>query len=124
MNAKFERMEYLMNTLHISKEEALDIMAADKMIDSGEELFELEGEAARISKEARGSGSCRPHKKTRKTKAPNKEKAEIIEQISFLLEELNFITEVDVIHTEREIKFICEDGKRMKLTLMVERDKE
>jgi hypothetical protein len=48
-----KQVQKLVNALHCSQEEALQIIADDKRIDKGEKLFELNAEQEKASKQAR-----------------------------------------------------------------------
>jgi hypothetical protein len=48
-----EKIQKLMKSLNISREEAIDIIEEDKRIDKGEKLYELDPELEKGAKKAR-----------------------------------------------------------------------
>lgn len=61
-----DKVQQLMLKLHISEDEALEILADDEAIDKGEKLFELTPEQKKASKKARITTAIKTEKKKKK----------------------------------------------------------
>ena len=117
-------IEKLMKTLGCSKEEALEILEADKAIDKGEKLFELSADQEKESKKARSAGTKKPTVYNFDTsKRKRKEKPDKQELMKTFAETLKGIAEgVEITNIERELVFTY-NNVGYKLTLAVPRVK-
>ena len=112
------QVEKLMQALGITEEEALQVIADDKAIDKGEELFELSDEQKKASKSVR-QGDRKPtvYKfDTSKRKRPeNVGKRTLIGTIQNALTEIG-ADGMEVTNPERELNFTV-DGVKYKVVL-------
>ena len=108
-----EKIQKLMKSLNISREEAIELMEDDKEIDRGAKLFELPDELKAGAKKARQAD----HKKTevKRERKPKPEKAEICSAMMDGLLELG-VENFDVTNAEREFIF-HHNGTKYKVTL-------
>lgn len=110
-----EKIQKLMKSLNISREEAIELMEEDRRIDRGEKLYELPDELKAGAKKARQADrkkSDTPVKRERKAKP---EKAEICSAMMEGLGELG-VTEFTINNPEREFVF-THNGTKYKVTL-------
>ena len=113
-----KQIEKLMSALHCTREEAIEVIEADKKIDKGEKLFELSPELEAGAKKAR-QADRKPtvynfDTKDRKRKA-DEDKAKLIAIIAESLEQVEIIPTVT--NAEREMEFTY-NGVRYRLILM------
>ena len=104
-----------MALLHISREEAIQLIEDDKAIDKGAKMFELDPELAKGAKKARQADrkpNSAPVKRERKARP---EKAEICSAMMEGLESLG-VTEFNITNAEREFVF-THNGTKYKVTL-------
>ena len=106
-----------MQSLGISREEAIQLIEDDKRIDKGEKLFELDPELAKGSKKARQA----PRKTTaynfaQKEKKAKPEKEEICGSMMEGLKNALGIEIFDIKNPEREFEF-CQNGVKYKVVL-------
>ena len=117
-------IQKLMKTLGCTKEEALEILEADKAIDKGEKLFELSPEQEKEAKKARGTGTKKPtvynFDTTKRKRKENPDKQELMKIFAEALK--NVSNTVEMINSERELTFNY-NGVGYKLTLAVPRVK-
>ena len=108
-----EKIQKLMKSLNISREEAIELMEEDKAIDRGEKLYELPKELQAGAKKARQAD----RKKTtvKREKKPKPEKEELCSAMMDGLRELG-LDEFNIINPEREFEF-HKDGVRYKVIL-------
>ena len=108
-----EKIQQLMKSLNISREEAIELMEEDKAIDRGEKLYELPKELQAGAKKARQAD----RKKTtvKREKKPKPEKEELCSAMMDGLRELG-LDEFNIINPEREFEF-HKDGVRYKVIL-------
>ena len=108
-----EKIQKLMKSLNISREEAIDLIEEDKRIDKGEKLYELDPELQAGAKKARQAD----RKKTdvKRERKPKPEKEEICSAMMDGLRELG-LDEFNIINPEREFEF-HKDGVRYKVIL-------
>jgi hypothetical protein len=108
-----EKIQKLMKSLNISREEAIELMEEDKAIDRGEKLYELPKELQAGAKKARQAD----RKKTdvKREKKPKPEKEEICSAMMDGLRELD-VEEFEILNPEREFIF-HKDGVKYKVTL-------
>ena len=108
-----EKIQKLMKSLNISREEAIELMEEDKVIDRGEKLYELPKELQAGAKKARQAD----RKKTtvKREKKPKPEKEELCSAMMDGLRELG-LDEFNIINPEREFEF-HKDGVRYKVIL-------
>lgn len=116
MTMEEKQIQKLMNCLHCSHEEALQIIADDKRIDRGEKLFELSAEQKQAAKEARQAPRTPTvYKFTKREKKAKPEKAQICSAMVEGLQTLG-IADLDIINEEREFLFTL-NGVKYKVTL-------
>ena len=108
-----EKIQKLMKSLDISREEALELIEEDKRIDRGEKLYELDPELEKGAKKARQADRKQTTAKREKEAKP--EKAELCSAMMAGLGELE-ITEFTVTNAEREFLF-THNGTKYKVTL-------
>ena len=108
-----EKIQKLMKSLNISREEALELMEEDKAIDRGEKLYELPKELQAGAKKARQAD--RKKTETKREKKPKPEKEEICAAMMNGLQELG-VGEFEILNAEREFIF-HKDGVKYKVTL-------
>ena len=110
-----ERIQKLMKSLDISREEAIQVIEDDKAIDKGAKMFELDPELEKGAKKARQAErkvSTAPAKREKKAKP---EKAEICCAMMDGLRELG-VEEFTINNPEREFVF-THNGTKYKVTL-------
>lgn len=119
-----DAIEKLMKTLGCTKEEALEILEADKAIDKGEKLFELSPEQEKEAKKARGTGTKKPtvynFDITKRKRKENPDKQDLMKIFAEALK--NVSNTVEMVNPERELTFNY-NGVGYKLTLVVPRVK-
>lgn len=108
-----EKIQKLMKSLNISREEAIELMEEDKRIDRGEKLYELDPELEKGAKKARQAD--RKATTTKREKKPKPEKEEICSAMMDGLRELG-VENFEIINPEREFIF-HKDGTKYKVTL-------
>lgn len=108
-----EKIQKLMKSLGISREDAIQLMEDDKEIDRGAKMFELPKELQAGAKKARQAD--RKKTETKREKKPKPEKAEICSAMMDGLRELG-VAEFDILNAEREFIF-HKDGVKYKVTL-------
>lgn len=108
-----EKIQKLMKSLNISREEAIELMEEDKAIDRGEKLYELPKELQAGAKKARQAD--RKKTETKREKKPKPEKEEICAAMMDGLRELD-VGEFEILNAEREFIF-HKDGVKYKVTL-------
>lgn len=117
-------IQKLMKTLGCTKEEALEILEADKAIDKGEKLFELSPEQEKEAKKARGTGTKKPtvynFDTTKRKRKENPDKQDLMKIFAEALK--NVSNTVEMVNPERELTFNY-NGVGYKLTLAVPRVK-
>ena len=105
-----EKIKKLMKALDISREEAIEIINADKEIDKGKDLFPLSEEQKATEKKMRRADNKKPtvynFKRERK---PNEDKREIIQTLDDAL--CDIADDVTLINPERQIDFVYNDKK-------------
>ena len=115
----------LMRTLSISKEEAIELMDADKRIDKGEKLFELSKEQEQASKKARQVSRAPTvykldNKDGKRSKKADDAKAGLIELLTETIKEQPACNSLEVLNAEREFVFQWM-GKKYKVVLSAPR---
>jgi hypothetical protein len=108
-----EKIQKLMKSLNISREDAIALMDEDKAIDRGEKLYELPKELQAGAKKARQAD--RKKTETKREKKPKPEKEEICSAMMDGLRELG-VGEFEILNAEREFIF-HKDGVKYKVTL-------
>lgn len=108
-----EKIQKLMKSLNISRDEAIELMEEDKRIDRGEKLYELDPELEKGAKKARQAD--RKQTTTKREKKPKPEKEEICSAMMDGLRELG-VEDFEIINPEREFIF-HKDGTKYKVTL-------
>ena len=91
--------------LGCTEEEAYEVIEADRKIDKGEKLFELDPELEKGAKKAR-QADRKPtvYNFQKRERKPNGEKRELIEILRMALVE-NGVTDIEVTNIERELNF-------------------
>ena len=108
-----EKIQKLMKSLNISREDAIELMEEDKRIDRGEKLYELDPELEKGAKKARQAD--RKQTTTKREKKPKPEKEEICSAMMDGLRELG-VEDFEILNPEREFIF-HKDGTKYKVTL-------
>lgn len=108
-----EKIQKLMKSLNISREDAIELMEEDKRIDRGEKLYELDPELERGAKKARQAD--RKQTTTKREKKPKPEKEEICYAMMDGLRELG-VEDFEILNSEREFIF-HKGGTKYKVTL-------
>ena len=108
-----EKIQKLMKSLNISREEALELMEDDKEIDRGAKMFELPDELKAGAKKARQAD--RKATTTKRERKPKPEKAEICSAMMDGLRELG-VEDFNITNAEREFLFV-HNGTKYKVTL-------
>ena len=108
-----EKIQKLMKTLNISREEAIELMEDDKEIDRGAKLFELDPELEKGAKKARQAD--RKPNSTKRERKPKPEKEEICSAMMDGLRELG-VEDFTITNAEREFIF-HRNGVKYKVTL-------
>ena len=112
MEAKIQK---LMKSLNISREEAIELMEEDKRIDRGEKLYELDPELEKGAKKARQADRKKSDTPTKRERKPKPEKAEICSAMMAGLAELG-VDDFNFTNAEREFVF-THNGTKYKVTL-------
>ena len=110
-----EKIQKLMKSLNISREEAIELMEEDKRIDKGEKLYELDPELEKGAKKARQADRKKSDTPTKRERKPKPEKAEICSAMMAGLAELG-VDDFNITNAEREFLF-THNGTKYKVTL-------
>ncbi len=110
-----EKIQKLMKSLNISREEAIDLIEEDKRIDRGEKLYELDPELKKGAKKARQADRKKSDTPTKRERKPKPEKAEICSAMMDGLRELG-VADFNITNPEREFLF-THNGTKYKVTL-------
>ena len=110
-----EKIQKLMKSLNISREEAIALMEEDRRIDRGEKLYELDPELEKGAKRARQADRKKSDTPTKRERKPKPERAEICSAMMEGLAELG-IADFDITNPEREFSF-THNGTKYKVTL-------
>ena len=110
-----EKIQKLMKSLNISREEAIDLIEEDKRIDRGEKLYELDPELEKGAKKARQADRKKSDTPTKRERKPKPEKAEICSAMMFGLCDLG-VDGFNITNPEREFLFTY-NGTKYKVTL-------
>lgn len=108
-----EKIQKMMKSLGISREEAIQLMEDDKEIDRGAKLFELPDELKAGAKKARQAD--RKKTEVKRERKPKPEKEEICSAMMDGLRELG-VEEFSITNAEREFIF-HRNGVKYKVTL-------
>ena len=120
-----KQIDKLMKNLGISEKEARQIIADDKRIDKGEDLFPLSAEQKKTEKSMRQADRAPTvYKFDKRERKSDNDKRFLIDSIVWLLTTNNIddpwddinATEINIINPEREVEFIYNDRK-FKITL-------
>ena len=109
------QIQKLMNSLRISREEAIQLMEDDKEIDRGAKLFDLDPELEKGAKKARQAERKANSTPTKRERKPKPEKQEICSAMMDGLRELG-VGDFNISNPEREFTFI-HNGTKYKVTL-------
>lgn len=99
-----KRIASIMNSLHCSREEAIQVIADDDAIDKGEKLFEMTAEQKKAAKAMTATGT-KKRTVTKRERKPDDEKADIISKIADFLSKIDGF-DVEIIKNEREISLL------------------
>lgn len=110
-----EKIQKLMKSLNIGREEAIDLIEEDKRIDRGEKLYELDPELEKGAKKARQADRKKSDTPTKRERKPKPEKAEICSAMMDGLAELG-VADFNITNPEREFLF-THNGTKYKVTL-------
>lgn len=103
MNEK--RIAELMKSLGCTREEAIQVITEDEMIEKGEKLFELTPEQKKNAKAMTATGTKKVNGPVKRERKPDEEKQEIIAKIANFLKEIDGF-DVEIIKNEREISLL------------------
>ena len=103
----------------LTEEEIADVLKADDEIDHGAKLFELPKELQQGAKKARATGNRKPTT-TKRERAPDTAKRELIALIAETVENVTDNGMVDIANPEREMTF-TKNGKKYKIVLSAPR---
>ena len=116
-----DRQKQAFKKLGFTDEEIAEVVQADRRIDKGEKLYELDKERAKASKTARQTTALKTPTaykfKQPKEKKTNSEKSQLIAD---LLKGIPYIEELNIINPEREFTF-KHNGKSYKVVLSMPR---
>ena len=112
-----KRIADLMKALECTREEALEIIADDEAIDSGEKLFELTPEQEKASKQARQGPRKKNSKPTVRERKVDNDKRTLIK---YLNEAVEFCDKVEITNPERQIDFVY-NGRKFRIVLSAPR---
>lgn len=115
--ANEKRIAELMKALECTREEALEIIADDEAIDSGEKLFELTSEQEKASKQARQGPRKKNSKPTVRERKADNDKRQLIQ---YLNEAIEFCDNVVITNPERQIDFVY-NGRKFRVVLSAPR---
>ena len=118
--ANEKEIQKLMKTLDISREEAIEIIADDKAIDQGEELFELTAEQKAVEKKMKNAGVKTVDAYGKVRTRTRKEDATKRKLIEILKTALSDATDLTVTNIERQIDFQYE-GRKFRIVLSAPR---
>ena len=129
MTTREEKIHQLMMKLDINRNEAIELMYADKRIDKGEKLFELSQEGKQVEKQMRQADRAvnAYGKKVQRERKADDDKRFLIDTLVWALTTDiehsgdNVCAEnVNIINPEREIEFTY-NGKKYKIVLSAPR---
>lgn len=103
MNEK--RIAELMKSLNCTREEAIQVITEDELIDKGEKLYELTPEQKKIARKLTSTGTRKSNGAVKRERKPDEEKQEIIAKIADFLAKTDGF-DVEIINKEREISII------------------
>ena len=102
-----KQIAHLMKTLDLTEEEALQMIADDKLINQGKDLFPQTAEQKKASKKARATGT-RTYTFTNKPHKENAEKRFLIDKLDEHLANLGIVKMTNT-NPERQIDFVYND---------------
>lgn len=111
------RIDKLMKTLDITREEALQLIEDDKAIDRGAKMFDLDPELEKASKRARQAPRTTIPTPTKRTKKEDTDKGYLISEIVKALAECD---KVEITNPERQIDFEF-SGRKFRIVLSAPR---
>lgn len=122
MTTREEKIHQLMMKLDISRNEAIELMCADKAIDKGEKLFELSQEGKQVEKQMRQADRAvnAYGKKVQRERKADDVKSGLIELLTNVIQEQPMCNNLTVINAEREFEFMWA-GKKYKVVLSAPR---
>ena len=108
----------LMKVLNITEAEALEIIEADKRIDKGEKLFELDPELEAGAKKARQADRAKSTEPVKRERKADNDKGNLIAVIAEAVENAGATAEIT--NKEREINLVF-NGRKFKIVLSAPR---
>ena len=120
------RILEMMKSLDISREEAIELIKDDELIDKGEKLFELTPEQKKVEKKMKNAGvkttvDAYGKKRTRTVKE-DLDKLNIIQNIVNTLKD-NECNNIDITNPQRQIDFML-NNRKFRIVLSAPRDKK
>lgn len=112
------KIQNLMKTLDLTREQALELIESDKRIDKGEKLFELTDEQKANAKKATSVGTRKSTPKAKRERKADTDKAELISKIVGALSDTD---NLEITNAEREINFEY-NGRKFKVVLSAPRN--
>ena len=109
-----EKIQKLMKSLGLTREEAIQLMEDDKEIDRGAKMFDLDPELEKGAKKAR-QAERKANSTTKRERKPKPEKQEICSAMMDGLREMG-VEDFAISNPEREFTFI-HNGTKYKVTL-------
>ena len=110
-----KQKEKLMQILKCSEAEAIEIMTADKRIDQGEKLFELDPELEAGAKKAR-QADRKPTERKPREKKHDADKRILLEQLVNAVESSPVYAQTEIANAEREFSFTFR-GRKYKVVM-------
>ena len=104
-----EKIQKLMKSLNISREEAMQVIEDDKAIDRGEKLYELPKELQAGAKKARQADRKKSDTPVKRERKSDNDKAELVAVIAEAVKTAG--AEINVTNAEREIELRYNDRK-------------
>jgi len=115
-----KQIAHLMKTLDLTEAEAKQMIADDKAIDKGADLFPLTAEQEKASKQARATGTRKTeYQFSKRERKPDNDKRDLIEQIYLCLFE-KVDPDTIVTNPERQLDFTY-NGRKFRLILSAPR---
>ena len=122
MNEK--RIAELMKALGCSREEAIEVIQEDELIDKGEKLYELTADQKKVVKQMTATGTKKRAAATKRERKPDEIKRQIISNVADSFQNFDFESaDVAIENPERVITFTVGDDN-YSLTLTRHRKKK
>ena len=117
-------VEKYMKSLELSRDEAIQLIKDDELIDKGEKLFELSPEQKAVEKKMRSTGTRKVTtidaygKKRTRTQKEDTDKTELINALKEMLENLQI---TDVVQTKAAQLDFSKNGRKFRIVLSAPR---